>query len=181
MRESQPASEHQHAFRDPRTLTWWTRVLLCVCSIATAAFVWLWFSAGTDGATSPVAIVPVDRFLPHIYWYYPVQWITAVLVLKWIYRANYNVRQLGATEMEFTPWGWAFTAGRWSTIEAKWRDCGRVDGYLVGAGSSPCAEQGSAWRSVASPRLKVPPSRRAPRESMTQYANWSSVARTYTK
>ena len=120
MRESQPASEHQHAFRDPRTLTWWTRVLLCVCSIATAAFVWLWFSAGTDGATSPVAIVPVDRFLPHIYWYYPVQWITAVLVLKWIYRANYNVRQLGATEMEFTPWGWAFTAGRWSTIEAKW-------------------------------------------------------------
>ena len=103
MRDSQPASEHQHAFRDPGTLTRWTRVLLCVCTVANAAFLWLWFSARTDVANSPAAIVSVDPFLPHVYWYYPVQWITAILVLKWTYRANYNARQLGAAEMEFTP------------------------------------------------------------------------------
>ena len=36
---------------------------------------------------------------------------TGILVLKWIYRANYNARQLGAMDMTFTPsWsiGWYF-------------------------------------------------------------------------
>lgn len=32
--------------------------------------------------------------------------ITAILFLRWIHRANYNVRQLGAKNMKFTP-GWA--------------------------------------------------------------------------
>lgn len=32
--------------------------------------------------------------------------VSGVLILKWIYRANYNARQLGAKEMEFTP-GWS--------------------------------------------------------------------------
>ena len=32
--------------------------------------------------------------------------ITGVLVLMWIYRANYNARQLGAIDMTFTP-GWS--------------------------------------------------------------------------
>ncbi len=29
--------------------------------------------------------------------------ISGVLILKWIYRANYNARQLGAKDMGFTP------------------------------------------------------------------------------
>jgi len=32
--------------------------------------------------------------------------ISGILILKWIYRANYNARQLGAQNMEFTP-GWS--------------------------------------------------------------------------
>lgn len=32
--------------------------------------------------------------------------VSGVLILKWIYRANYNARQLGANGMKFTP-GWA--------------------------------------------------------------------------
>ena len=32
--------------------------------------------------------------------------VSGILILKWIYRANYNVRQLGATGMKFTP-GWS--------------------------------------------------------------------------
>ncbi|QYJ98319.1 DUF4328 domain-containing protein [Shewanella alkalitolerans] len=31
---------------------------------------------------------------------------SGVLILKWIYRANFNARQLGATDMNFTP-GWS--------------------------------------------------------------------------
>ncbi len=32
--------------------------------------------------------------------------VSGILILKWIYRANYNARQLGAKEMQFTP-GWS--------------------------------------------------------------------------
>lgn len=32
--------------------------------------------------------------------------VSGILILKWIYRANYNSRQLGATGMVFTP-GWS--------------------------------------------------------------------------
>ncbi len=32
--------------------------------------------------------------------------VSAILILKWIYRANYNARQLGAKDMRFTP-GWS--------------------------------------------------------------------------
>lgn len=32
--------------------------------------------------------------------------ISGIIILKWIYRANYNARQLGAKEMQFTP-GWS--------------------------------------------------------------------------
>lgn len=32
--------------------------------------------------------------------------ISGILILKWIYRANYNARQLGAKNMDFTP-GWS--------------------------------------------------------------------------
>ncbi|MDZ7789932.1 MAG: DUF4328 domain-containing protein [Xanthomonadales bacterium] len=32
--------------------------------------------------------------------------ISGIVILKWIYRANYNARQLGAEDMRFTP-GWS--------------------------------------------------------------------------
>lgn len=32
--------------------------------------------------------------------------ISGIMILKWIYRANYNARQLGAKDMKFTP-GWS--------------------------------------------------------------------------
>jgi Domain of unknown function (DUF4328) len=49
--------------------------------------------------------------------------ISGILILKWIYRANFNARQLGATEMQFTPgWsvGWYFIpfANLWKPYQA---------------------------------------------------------------
>lgn len=49
--------------------------------------------------------------------------VSGVLILKWIYRANYNVRQLGAIQMSFTPgWsiGWHFVpfAAVWKPYQA---------------------------------------------------------------
>ncbi len=49
--------------------------------------------------------------------------ISGILILKWIYRANYNSRQLGAEEMQFTPgWsvGWCFIpiASLWKPYQA---------------------------------------------------------------
>ncbi|WP_144199562.1 DUF4328 domain-containing protein [Shewanella sp. KCT] len=38
--------------------------------------------------------------------YFLVFIASGVLILKWIYRANFNARQLGATDMNFTP-GWS--------------------------------------------------------------------------
>ena len=49
--------------------------------------------------------------------------VTGILLLRWIYRANFNVRQLGAVEMKFTPgWsiGWYFIsiANFWKPYQA---------------------------------------------------------------
>ena len=49
--------------------------------------------------------------------------VSGILILKWIYRANYNARQLGATDMVFTPgWsiGWYFIpiANLWKPYQA---------------------------------------------------------------
>jgi len=43
--------------------------------------------------------------------YFAVSIISGIMILKWIYRANYNARQLGAKGMKFTPGssvGWYF-------------------------------------------------------------------------
>ena len=49
--------------------------------------------------------------------------VSGILILKWIYRANFNARQLGASEMQFTPgWsiGWYFIpfANLWKPYQA---------------------------------------------------------------
>lgn len=48
--------------------------------------------------------------------YFAVFIISGIIILKWIYRANYNARQLGAKDMKFTPgWsvGWYFIPVFW--------------------------------------------------------------------
>ncbi len=49
--------------------------------------------------------------------------ITAVLILMWIYRANYNVHELGATNMTFSPvmsvvWFFVPVMGLWKPYQA---------------------------------------------------------------
>ncbi len=49
--------------------------------------------------------------------------VSGIAILKWIYRANYNARELGASNMEFTPgWsiGWYFVpiANLWKPYQA---------------------------------------------------------------
>jgi hypothetical protein len=49
--------------------------------------------------------------------------VSGILILKWIYRANFNAKQLGASEMQFTPgWsiGWYFIpfASLWKPYQA---------------------------------------------------------------
>lgn len=103
MQEGQPAPEHHRSFRDPSFLTRWTRVSLCVCSVSNVVFIWIWISAQAEREPPRGGIVSLAELMPHLFWYYPVQWITVILVLTWIHRASYNARRLGAAEMEFTP------------------------------------------------------------------------------
>ena len=103
MQDSPPTSRQQDTFKDPTALTRWTQVFLWVGIASNLAAIWVWISGRADGAVLPGGFVSADPFLPHLIWYFPVQWITAILVLTWVHRANYNARQLGAVELEFTP------------------------------------------------------------------------------
>lgn len=69
--------------------------------------------------------------------------ITAILFLRWIHRANYNVRQLGAKNMKFTPgWaiGWYFIpiASLWKPYQAMkeiWKASKKPDDWETQSGS----------------------------------------------
>lgn len=109
------APEPTRDFRDPTSLTNWTRVFL-YASIA-AALLGMWSSAralpGGGGEAE------LDTGLRAILWVFtglPVPLITGILVLTWIHRANHNARQLGATGMHFTP-GWAIG---WYFVPIAW-------------------------------------------------------------
>ena len=103
-------------FQDPTALAKWTKIFL-YAGIA-VALVSAWEVVGelqTDGgAGSPRSWTPVV-----VLWLLAQAAIalgTAILVLSWIYRANYNARQLGAADMRFTPgWavGWYFVPIAW--------------------------------------------------------------------
>ena len=103
-------------FQDPTALAKWTKVFL-YAGIA-VALVSAWEVAGElelyGGAGSQEDWTPL--------W---ILWLlvriviglgTPILVLSWIYRANYNARQLGAADMRFTP-GWAVG---WYFIPIAW-------------------------------------------------------------
>ena len=115
MEQPATAPEPTQGFRDPTTLTNWTRGFL-YASIA-AALLGMWSSAralpGGGGEAE------LDTGLRAILWVFtglPVPLITAILVLNWIHRANHNARQLGAADMRFTP-GWAVG---WHFVPVAW-------------------------------------------------------------
>ena len=105
-----------HGFRDPTRLTNWTRSFLC------ASIVVVLFSAGTSTAEllgyrvespSPLLLLFV---IPWAIVMGGIVVTTAVMVLNWIHRANYNARQLGAADLDFSPgWavGWYFVPVAW--------------------------------------------------------------------
>ncbi len=105
-------------FKDTTNLTRWTiRFLYAGIAIAVIAFIsdifeyrllssiqkgnydseWQMMAAAesNDARQGIIGIIQLAVFI-----------VTAILILKWIYRANLNARQLGATDMEFTP-GWS--------------------------------------------------------------------------
>ena len=103
-------------FQDPTALAKWTKIFL-YAGIA-VALVSAWEVVGElqpDGGAgslrswTPVAVL---WLLTQI----AIALGTAILVLSWIYRANYNARQLGAADMRFTSgWavGWYFVPIAW--------------------------------------------------------------------
>lgn len=114
--ESHPAAhEPTEGFRDATTLTNWTRGFL-YAGIA-AALLGMWSSArdlpGGGGEAE------LETGLRVIFWIFtglPVPLLTAIFVLTWIHRANHNARQMGATDMRFTP-GWAVG---WHFVPIAW-------------------------------------------------------------
>ncbi|MDQ2076382.1 DUF4328 domain-containing protein [Marinimicrobium sp. ABcell2] len=127
--------EQTGSFKDPTHLTNWTLCLLYALVVAAVialisgmleyqllsdfqegvyASQELAIAAGeaSDARQRLVAIVQLAIFI-----------VAGVLTLMWIYRANYNARQLGASGMEFTPgWsiGWYFIplANLWMPYQA---------------------------------------------------------------
>lgn len=105
-----------HVFRDPTSLTNWTRSLLW------ASIVVVLLSAGTS--TAGLLGYSLDSPSP-LFLLFAVPWAimmagaglaSAILVLVWIHRANYNARALGATGLKMTPgWavGWYFVPIAW--------------------------------------------------------------------
>ena len=93
-------------FRDPTMLAKWTKAFLYAGVALAIVSAWevageleLYGGAGSqDGWTPLTALLLLARIALALG--------TPILVLMWIYRANYNARQLGAADMRFTP-GWA--------------------------------------------------------------------------
>lgn len=129
------AQEPQTEFKNPTGLTKWTKwslyaqVLIAVIAIISSMLEYQLISdfkhglynsqelavaaaEASDARQKTVGIIHMIIFI-----------VSGILILKWIYRANYNVRQLGSTEMKFTPgWsiGWYFIpiANLWKPYQA---------------------------------------------------------------
>lgn len=113
-----PAAARSGKFRDPSLLVNWVEICLwaCLClavvGIATRIVSHGILTDLRDGtyasaalsATASEAFDRRERFLNVMELFLFA--VTSVLALKWIHRANFNARQLGAEGMRFTP-GWA--------------------------------------------------------------------------
>ena len=135
MQEVNQMSSEQKGFRDPTGLTKWTKwflyaqVVVAIIAIISGMLEYQLLSDFKNGVYSSqdqavaageasdvrqgiVGIVQMIIFI-----------ISGILILKWIHRANYNARQLGAKDMLFTPgWsiGWYFIpiANLWKPYQA---------------------------------------------------------------
>ena len=126
--------QRMNAFKDPTNLTRWTRIFLYILIVIQlvgmiSGFMQYQLLEGFRTGAYPQsdihrlaksndtrqAIVGLTQMAVLI--------ITAIFFLKFIYRANYNARQLGATNMRFSPgWsvGWYFIpiANLWKPYQA---------------------------------------------------------------
>ncbi|MCZ8158416.1 MAG: DUF4328 domain-containing protein [Rhizobiaceae bacterium] len=90
----------------------YVQMLVAVISLVSGNMEYQLLTAFQDGAytSQDLAIAHADasdkRQQLVAYLYLAVFFISGVLILKWIHRANFNARQLGAAGMEFTP-GWS--------------------------------------------------------------------------
>lgn len=132
-------------FRDPTVLTKWTRGLLytsLAVSLASAYIGSVFVASGVEYEGSFVALVAAGMLWGMFV--NLVALVTGILVLMWIYRANHNARQLGASDMEFTPgWavGWYFVpiAWFWKPYQAMseiWKASARPLNWREQSGSS---------------------------------------------
>jgi len=118
-------------FRDPTALTRWLRILLWtslglgVLSVGSGLLELKLLHELQDGATLPPGAAGANDLRQQVIG--GVRFIllisTIVVFAIWIYRANYNARQLGAAGMQFTPgWsvGWYFipVANLWKPYQA---------------------------------------------------------------
>lgn len=124
-----------YSFRDPTSLTRWTRVAIRVhLALAALGIVFgllelgilfgLKERASVLTAAASEALDASDLRLGLLGIAQLIAWATTgFLVLRWIHRANWNARALGGTNMQFTPgWsiGWYFVpiANLWKPYQA---------------------------------------------------------------
>ncbi len=105
-------ADEQGGFRDPTGLTKWTIIFLYAQVVIAVIDILNMF--GYQLLELWISVVIIG----------PVTNVTSmILILMWIYRANYNARQIGASGMKFTPgWsvGWYFIpiANLWKPYQA---------------------------------------------------------------
>lgn len=129
------SQEQQTEFKDPTSLTKWTKwflyaqIVMSVIAIISSILEYQLLSdlkegvytsqelavAAGEASDARQGIVGIIQFIIFV--------VSGVLILKWIYRANFNARQLGASGMTFTPgWsiGWYFIpiANLWKPYQA---------------------------------------------------------------
>lgn len=129
------SQEQKNVFKDPESLTKWTKwslyaqVFISIVALISNILEYQLFSdfqngvytshelafAAAQSSDARQGVVGMVQFF--------ILLISGILILKWIYRANYNARQLGASEMMFTPgWsiGWYFIpiANLWKPYQA---------------------------------------------------------------
>ena len=106
-----PARPEGSGFKDPTRLTNWTRGCLYAFLANTPLGLWMYRTDTAVFADEPVTASAWGWGV-----FYLIFLITAILVCFWTYRANCNVRALGATGLRFSPGeavGWHFVPIAW--------------------------------------------------------------------
>ncbi|MDG9929665.1 MULTISPECIES: DUF4328 domain-containing protein [unclassified Pseudomonas] len=155
----------RNGFIDPTTLTQWVKrfiyvqMLVAVVSIVSGNMEYQLLQDYENGvyASQEQAVADGeanDRRQQVIAILYMIVFvISGVLILKWIHRANYNARQLGASAMKFTPgWsvGWFFVPifSLWKPYQAMaeiWRASDSPDDPSQAGQNSILAWWWGAW------------------------------------